>query len=108
MLHVKVRTTASAMVSSALNKWTPSSYPGGDSDDQTFIKNEVLRWVSLVADGQFDVIGASANALEHLELNHCNPGKGRCQNTLAARSKSPHLGGRRQAKAHGKMSEFPN
>ena len=33
---------------------------------------------------------------------------GRCQNILTARSKSPHLGGRRHAKTRGRMSEFPN
>ena len=34
--------------------------------------------------------------------------RGRCQNTLTARSKSPHPGGRRHAKPRGTMSEFPN
>ena len=34
--------------------------------------------------------------------------KGRCQNTLTTWSKSPHPGGRRNAKTRGEISEFSN
>ena len=52
--------------------------------------------------------GTHLNKLPHRSRKEHKLPRGWCQNTLTARSKSPHLGGRRHAKTRGRMSEFPN